>query len=200
MNLHPLKVFEEYILQPMNISWEDRATMTPVSVINLNRNKPNFESHLLLHSFSSIEGISLVKRHAPKLSRGVSFNLCVPTPCSPHLNNFLKEQKALRLIKNKDGETLVRSKISISQGYLILETSDRISQDNWTNYRTKASFIPSSDETVPSITTTPCSPKYSLLQYNWDSPLPTSDQKIITETLKKCDTMNSSFNRSGYSL
>ena len=129
----------------MNISWEDRAKMTLVSVIDLNRNKPDFESHLLLCSFSSIEGISLVKRYAPKLPRGVSFNLRVPTPYSPHLNNFLKEQKALRLIRNKDGEVLVRSKISINQGHLILETSDRISEDNWTNYRTKASFIPSSD-------------------------------------------------------
>ena len=74
-NLHPLKVFEEHILEPMNISREDRATMTPVSVIDLNRNKPDFEFHLLLCSFSSSEGNSLVKRHATKLPRGVSFNL-----------------------------------------------------------------------------------------------------------------------------
>ena len=35
-NLHLSKVFEEYILQPMNVHWEDKAMMTPTSVIDLN--------------------------------------------------------------------------------------------------------------------------------------------------------------------
>ena len=184
----------------MNVHWEDKAMMTPTSVIDLNLSKPSFNSHLLLCSFGSIEGITLMKRHASKIPRGVSFNLRVPTPYSPHLNGFLKEQKALRMIKNSDGDSLVRSRISTNQGHLILETSDKLSEDNWSNYRTKASFIPSSDETIPNIVIAPNSPKYSLLQYHWETPLPSSDQKRISDILKKCETMNFSFNRSGYSL
>ena len=53
---------------------------------------------------------------------------------------------------------------------------------------------------MPSTIIAPNSPKYFLLQYNWETPLSSSDQKRITENLKKCDTMNFSFNRSGYSL
>ena len=131
---------------------------------------------------------------------GVTFNLSVPTPYSPHLNEFLKEQRALRMIRNKDGDTLVRSRISTNQGHLILEKSDRISEENWSAYRTKSSFIPSSDESVPCIATAPTTPKYTLLQYHWESPLPSPDQKRILDLLKTCDTMNSSFNRTGYSL
>ena len=199
-NLHPNEIFKNYILQPMNANWEDRAMMTPTAVIDLNRNKPDFNSHLLLCSFGSMEGISLIKRNASHIPRGVTFNLSVPTPYSPHLNQFLKQQKALRMIKDKDGNSLVRSRISKNQGHLILETSDRINEDNWSTYCTKASFIPSSDETVPSITIAPAIPKYTLLQYHWESPLPSPDQKRISDLLKTCDTMNFSFTRSGHSL
>ena len=199
-NLHPNEIFKNYILQPMNANWEDKAMMTPTAVIDLNRNKPDFNSHLLLCSFGSMEGISLIKRNASNIPRGVTFNLSVPTPYSPHLNQFLKQQKALRMIKDKDGNTLVRSRISKNQGYLILETSDRINEDNWSAYCTKASFIPSSDETVPCISIASTTPKYTLLQYHWETPLPSPDQKRISDLLKTCDTMNFSFNRTGYSL
>ena len=74
-NLLPSKVFEDYVLKPMNLNWEEQAMMTPVSVIDLNRNKPNFESHLLLCSYSPLEGISLTRRHSKKLPRSVSFKL-----------------------------------------------------------------------------------------------------------------------------
>ena len=184
----------------MNPNWEDKGLMTPLAVIDLNRSKPSFNSHLLLCTFGSMESISLIKRYAKGIPRGVTFNLSVPTPYSPHLNNFLRDQRALRMIRDKDGNTLVRSRISKNQGYLILETSDRINEDNWTPYYTKSSFIPSSDETIPSITTIPTTPKYSLLQYSWESPLSSSDQKRISDLLNTCETMNFSFNRSGYSL
>ena len=86
-----------------------------------------------------------------KLPRGISFNLCVSDPYSVHLNNFLKEQKSLRMMKNKIGESLVKSRISTNEGYLIVETSDRIEDENWSNYKTIASFIPHSDETIPKV-------------------------------------------------
>ena len=199
-NLHPREIFEKFILQPMNANWEDKAMMIPIAVVDLNRSKPDYNSHLLLCTFGSLEGISLIKRNASRIPRGVTFNLSVPTPYSPHLNQFLKQQKALRMIKDKDGNTLVRSKISKNQGYLILETSDRINEDNWSPYTTKASFIPSSDETVPCVSITQSTPKYTLLQYHWETPLPSPDQKRISDLLKTCDTMNFSFNRTGYSL
>ena len=69
-NLNPSKVFEEYI--------------------DLNRTKPSFNSHLLLCSFGSIEGITLIKRHAPKLPRGVSVSQ-LPTP--PTSMNSSKSRK-----------------------------------------------------------------------------------------------------------
>ena len=173
--------------------------MIPTTVTDLNKSKPNSNSHLLLCSFSPV-GISLIKKHAAKLPTGVSFNLSVPPAYSSQLKELLKIQRALRMIRNEKGEPVVRSRITTSKGHLLLETSDRTKNNNWTNYKTEASFFPSSDGTTSHIEKIPSSPQYSLLQYHWQSPLPPSDRMRLTETLKDCNILNFSFHKSGHSL
>ena len=81
-NLLPYKIFIAYFLKPMRPNWEDETKLTPISVIFLNRQKANIESHLLLCTFSSLDGVSLLKQNAYKLSRQVTFNPRVPSKYS----------------------------------------------------------------------------------------------------------------------
>ena len=60
VDLHPSRIFNEHILQLVRAPWKEKAAMTPTAVIDLNRTKPNSSSHLLLCSFGSPEGISLI--------------------------------------------------------------------------------------------------------------------------------------------
>ena len=109
----------------MNINTEDEAKITPISVFDANKGKDNANTHFLICTFSSLQAISLIKQNAKKIPKQVRFCPRVPLQYTTTLNDFLKTQGQIRLLRNKDGISLARTKITTNKGHLVLEKSDR---------------------------------------------------------------------------
>ena len=199
LKLLPPQIFLKFILEPMELSWRNMAKLTPTSVVDLNSHKPQVNSHLLLCTFDSPETILLLKQNSAELPEHINYNPKVPPEYTTHLKDFIKQQKQLKLLKNKNREPLVKSRLSTHRGHLILETAEKIGE-NWTHYSTRSSFMPQSTNKAPSILKNKPDPKYSLLQYSWPEALPIASQNNIRNALKKLEIENFSFNSSGNHL
>ena len=134
----------------MKLSWRDMAKLTPTSVVDLNSQKPKVNSHLLVCTFDSPEAISILKQNSAKLPEHINYNPKVPPEYTTHLKDFIEQQKKLKFLKNRNGESLVKSRLSTNRGHLILETAEKIGE-NWTHYSTRSSFMPQSTNKMPSI-------------------------------------------------
>merc|ERR1712081_40913 len=125
-NMHPREVFIANILEPMNLNTEDEAKITPISVFDANKGKDTANTHLLICPFSSLQAISLIKQNAKKIPKQVRFCPKVPLQYTATLNKFLKTQGQIRLLRDKDGIPLAKTKITTNKGHLVLEKSDRV--------------------------------------------------------------------------
>ena len=157
-NLHPRQIFIDNILAPMRLNPEDEQKVTPITVIDVNKEKPDQSSHLLICTFSSIQAISLLKQNARKIPRAVKFNTRVPTLFQPTLNEHLRIQGQLRQMRNHEGSPLVKTRLNTDRGHILLEVADRVG-DGWSPFRTRTAFMPQSRMNLPQTTTTSSPPK-----------------------------------------
>ena len=198
-NLHPRQIFIDNILTPMRLNPEDEQKITPITVIDVNKEKPDQSSHLLICTFSSIQAISLLKQNARKIPRAVRFNTRVPTHYQPTLNEHLKIQGQLRQMRNSEGNPLVKTRLNTDRGHILLEVSDRVA-DGGSPFRTRTSFMPQSRTNLPQTTTSASPQKYTLLQYKWETPLTTDAQNSLKQLLSTLSTENASFNHTNHVL
>ena len=183
----------------MHLHHDDEMKITPISAIDINREKPEQLNHLLICTFSSIQAITLLKLNARKLSRAVKFNARVPPEYMPKLNEHLRTQNQLRQMRNNDGNPLVKSRLSTDRGHILLEVADRVGQ-GWSPFRIRSSFMPQSRTNIPQASASTTLPKYTLLQYRWDSPLNTEAQNSIKQLATTLDIENISFNHTNHLL
>merc|ERR1711954_385617 len=111
MNMHPRKIFIANILMP-NLNTEDKAKITPISVFDANKGKDTANTHFLICTFSSLQATSLIKQNAKKIPKQVRFCPRVPLQYTSTLNEFLKTQGRIRLLRDKDGIPLAKTKIT----------------------------------------------------------------------------------------
>ena len=199
INQHPWTTFQEGILNPLNLSHEDQQKLTPIAVININKEKPTQNHHLLICTFSSIEAISLLKQNAKHLPRAIKFNPRVPHQYLATMTDELKQQTQLRMMRNKDGNPLVKSRITTNKGHLILEVADRV-DESWGPYYTRSSFIPTSGTNIPTTDIRTPPHKYVLLQHRWENPVTSEIQNRYKALLQRLDLENFSFNGSKHTL
>merc|ERR1711942_147110 len=103
LNLHPRQIFINHILGPMNINPEDEAKITPISVFDANKGKESANTHFLICTFSSVQAISIIKQNTKKIPKQVRFCPRVPLQYTDTLNEYLKTQGQIRLLKDKNG-------------------------------------------------------------------------------------------------
>merc|ERR1711954_377616 len=127
-NLHPRQIFINHILNPMNINPEDKAKITPISVFDANKGKESANTHFLICTFSSVQAILIIKQNAKRIPKQVRFCPRVPLQYTDTLNEYLKTQGQIRLLKDKNGIPLARTKLTTKKGHLILKKSDRIAE------------------------------------------------------------------------
>merc|ERR1711954_34813 len=113
-------------LAHMNLNTEDEAKITPISVFYANKGKDTANSHFLISTFSSLKAISLIKQNAQKIPKQVRFCPRVPLQYKATLNQFLKTQGQIRLLRDEDGITLAKTRITTNKGHLVLEKSYRV--------------------------------------------------------------------------
>merc|ERR1711954_45390 len=121
----------------------------PISVFDANKGKDNANTHFLTCTFSSVQAISLIKQNAKKIPKQVRFCPRVPLQYTTTLNEFLKTQGQIRLLKDKNGTSLAKTRITTNKGHLVLEKSDRV-RDGFSSFYPINSFIPQSAESIPS--------------------------------------------------
>merc|ERR1711954_390888 len=109
-NMHLKKIFIDNILAPMNLNNEDKSKVTPISVFDANKGKDTANTHVLICSFSSRHAISLIKQNAKNISKPVKFCPKVPPQYTTTLNEFLKTQGQIRLLRDEDGKPLAKTK------------------------------------------------------------------------------------------
>merc|ERR1711954_156522 len=126
--LHPRQIFTNHILGPMKLTPEDEAKVTPIAVIDANKAKESANSHFLICTFSSIQAIAIIKQNAKNIPKQVRFCPKVPLKYTDTLNEYLKIQGQIRLLKDKNGTPIARTRLSTNKGHLILEKSDRIAE------------------------------------------------------------------------
>ena len=183
----------------MNLNTEDEAKITPIAVFDANKGKDNANTHFLICTFSSLQAISLVKQNAKKIPKQVRFCPRVPLQYTTTLNKFLKTQGQIRLLRNKDGISLARTKITTNKGHLVLEKSDRTG-DTFSPYYPIETFIPQTNESMPSITPTPYNKTHALIQCRWNDPVPTASKETIKTHLEKAEMEHASFNHTAHLL
>ena len=183
----------------MRLHPEDELKITPIAVIDVNKEKADQASHLLICTFSSLQAISLIKQNAKKIPRTVRFNARVPIEYMPKLNEHLKIQGQLRQMRNYEGNPLVKSRLNTDRGHILLEVADRIG-DRWSPFRTRSSFMPRSRTNLPQTSSSTTPPKYTLLQYRWETPLNTDAQNSIKQLASTLNTENVSFNHTNHIL
>ena len=183
----------------MRLHTEDEQKITPITVIDVNREKEDQASHLLICTFSSIQAISLLKQNARKIPRTIKFNTRVPMEYQPKLNEHLKIQGKLRQMSNNEGNPLVKTRLNTDRGHILLEVSDRIG-DGWSPFRTRTSFMPQCRANLPQTSTSTTPPKYTLLQYKWETPLNTEAQNSLKQLASTLNTENVSFNHTNHIL
>ena len=103
------------------------------------------------------------------------------------------------MLRTKEGNPLVKSRLSTNKGHLILEVADRVGQ-GWSSFYTRNSFIPESGSSMPTTAPTNLNPKYVLLQYRWENPTTTEMQIRYNHILTKLNPENFSFNGSKHVL
>merc|ERR1712082_545885 len=134
-------------MRDMNLNTEDEAKITPIAVFDANKGKDNANTHFLICTFSSLQAISLIKQNAKKILKQVRFCPRVPLQYTATLNEFLKTQGQIRLLRDKDGISLAKTKITTSKGHLVLEKSDRVG-DFFSPFYPIDSFIPQTKGSV----------------------------------------------------
>ena len=154
MNMHPREIFISNILSPMGLNTEDEAKTTPIAVFDANKGKDAANNHFLICTFSSLDAISLIKQNARKIPKQVRFCPRVPLQYTTAMNEFLKTQGQIRLLKDKDGISLAKTRITTNKGHLVLEKSDRVG-DSFSSFYPINSFIPQTAESIPPATPTP---------------------------------------------
>jgi len=197
--MHPREIFINNILNPMSLNTEDEAKITPISVFDANKGKDNASTHFLICTFSSVQAISLIKQNAKKIPKQVRFCPRVPLQYTNTLNEFLKTQGQIRLLKDKNGTPLARTKLTTNKGHLILEKSDRTG-DSFTPYYPIQTFIPQASDSALSISPTPYTKTHALIQCRWKEPVPLASQEEIKAHLKKADMEYASFNHTSHLL
>merc|ERR1711954_331842 len=143
--------------------------------------------------FASVQAISLIKQNAKKIPKQVRFCPRVPLQYTTTLNEFLETQGQIRLLKDENGTSLARTKITTNKGHLILEKSDRTG-DTFSAYYPMQTFIPQASDSALSITPTPYNKTHTLIQCRWNELVPLALQEIIKAHLKKTDMEYASFN------
>merc|ERR1711954_342422 len=108
-NMPPKKIFIDNILAPMNLNNEDKSKVTPISVFDANKGKDTANTHVLICTFPNRHAISLIKQNAKKIPKPVRFCPKVPPQYTTTLNQFLKTQGQIRLLRDKDGIPLAKS-------------------------------------------------------------------------------------------
>merc|ERR1711954_123482 len=149
-NLHPRQIFTHHILGPMNLTPEDEAKITPIAVFDANKAKESANSHFLICTFSSVQAIAIIKQNAKNIPKQVRFCPRVPLKYTEALNEYFKIQGQIRLLKDKNGTPIARTKLSTNKGHLILEKSDRIAE-TFGPYYPIQTFIPEASDGILSI-------------------------------------------------
>ena len=152
--MHQKDIFTSIILTPMNLNNEDKSKASPVFVFDANKGKEGATNHLLICTFSSLDAISIIKQTAKKIPKQVKFCARVPHQYTKTMNNYLKTQGQISLLKDRNGKTLAKSRITTNKRHLILENADRIGKDISRFYPIR-SFIPQSAAGTPSNTPPP---------------------------------------------
>jgi len=198
-NLHPRQIFTHHILGPMNLTPEDEAKITPIAVFDANKAKESANSHFLICTFSSVQAIAIIKQNAKNIPKQVRFCPRVPLKYTETLNEYLKIQGQIRLLKDKNGTPIARTKLSTNKGYLILEKSDRIAE-TFGPYYPIQTFIPEENDDILSINPTKRNKTHTLIQCRWKDPVsPATKQEILTH-LKGADVEYASFNHTSHLL
>ena len=178
----------------MGLNTEDEAKATPIAVFDANKGKEAANNHFLICTFSSLDAISIIKQNARKIPRQVRFCPRVPLQYTTAMNEFLKTQGQIRLLKDTNGISLAKTRITTNKGHLVLEKSDRVGEGFSSFYPIK-SFIPQSAEGIPSTTPPPHPKTHSLIQCKWENPIAPETQDIIKEHLKQAKFEYAFFNR-----
>merc|ERR1711942_294919 len=165
---------------------------TPISVFNANKGKDTANTHFLICTFSSLQAISLFKQKAKKIPKQVRFCPRVPLQYTATIIEFLKTQGQIRLLRDKDGISLAKTKITTNKGHLVIEKSDRVG-DSFSPFYPIDSFIPQTKGRVPSIIPTPHQKSHALIQCRWDGPISTTSKEAIKAHLEKAKMEYASF-------
>merc|ERR1711954_600725 len=198
-NMHPREIFISNILNPMSLNTEDEAKITPISVFDANKGKDNASTHFLICTFSSVQAISLIKQIAKKIPKQVRFCPRVPLQYTNTLNKFLKTQGQIRLLKDKNGIPIARTKLTTNKGHLILEKSDRTAETFGPFYPIQT-FIPEASDSALSISPIQHTKTHALIQCRWKEPVPLASQEEIKAHLKDADMEYASFNHTSHLL
>ena len=113
------------------------------------------------------------------------------------MNKFLKTQGQIRLLKDTNGISLAKSRITTNKGHLVLEKSDRVGEDFSRFYPIK-SFIPQSAEGIPLTTPPPHAKTHSLIQCKWENPIAPETMEIIKMHLKQAKFEYAFFNHTSH--
>ena len=197
--MNPREIFTANIRAPMNLNTEDEAKTTPIAVFDANKGKDTANTHFLICTFSSLEAISLIKQTTRKIPKQVRFCPRVPLQYTAALNEFLKTQGQIRLLKDKDGISLAKTKITTNKGHLVLEKSDRVG-DSFSTFYPINSFIPQTAENVPSTTPSPHQKTHTLIQCRWDDPVTSASKESIKAHLERAKLEHASFNHTSHLL
>ena len=154
---------------------------------------------MLICTFPSLDAISIIKRNAKKLPRHVKFCPRAAPQYTTTMNDFLKTQGQIRLLKDTNGIPLAKSRITTNKGHLVLEKSDRVGESFSRFYPIK-SFIPQPTEDTPSTTTLPYPKTHTLIQCKWEYPIEPRAQNSIKEHLKHANFEYAFFNRTSHLL
>ena len=134
-----------------------------------------------------------------RIPKQVRFCPRVPLQYTDTLNEYLKTQGQIRLLKDKNGIPIARTKLTTNKGHLILEKSDRTGESFGPYYQIQT-FIPEASDSALSITPTKRNKIHALIQCRWKDPVsPTSQQEIFTH-LKGADVEFASFNHTAHLL
>merc|ERR1712081_107042 len=136
--------------------------------------------------------ISPIKQNAKKIPKQVRFCSKVPFQYTATINEFLKTQGQIRLLRDKDGKPLAKTKITTNKGRLVLEKSDRV-KDSFSPFYPIDSFIPQTNGRVPSIIPTPYQKSHAPIQCRWDGPISTTSKEAIKAHLEKAKMEYASF-------
>ena len=199
LNLHPRQIFINHILSPMNINPEDEAKITPISVFDANKGKESANTHFLICTFSSVQAISIIKQNAKRIPKQVRFCPRVPLQYTDTLNEYLKTQGQIRLLKDKNGIPIARTKLTTNKGHLILEKSDRTAETFGPFYPIQT-FIPEASDSALSISPTKRTKTHALIQCRWKEPVSLASQEEINAHLKDADVEFASFNHTSHLL